>query len=90
MSVFLLAASLTAFTLHTKYLLMMLLSLESAVLGAFIGLMSSLGLTTNELIQGLTLLCFTACEGAIGLALLVLVMRAHGSDYVKSMSSAAF
>lgn len=32
----------------------------------------------------LIFLTFTACEGALGLSILVIIRRTHGGDYLKS------
>lgn len=41
-------------------------------------------LTSFNYFYGLIYLIITACEGALGLSLLVIIGRSHGGDYFKS------
>lgn len=65
-----------------EHLLSTLLRLEFMVLGIFFLLVYSLG--GGVLYYGLIYLIITACEGALGLSVLVLIGRSHGGDYFKS------
>jgi len=55
------------------------------VLGVYIIFILSLGFTFY--FYSLVYLIFTACEGALGLSVLVVMGRTHGSDYFISFSS---
>nr|YP_010454739.1 NADH dehydrogenase subunit 4L [Heptagenia ngi]QXT45756.1 NADH dehydrogenase subunit 4L [Heptageniidae sp. YW03BF02]QZZ23915.1 NADH dehydrogenase subunit 4L [Heptagenia ngi] len=74
------------FVSNRKHLLATLLSLEFIVLGIytllFIYLMS-LGL---EMYFTMVFLTFAVCEGALGLSILVSMIRTHGNDYFQSFS----
>lgn len=65
-----------------KHLLMSLLRLEYIVLGLyFMFHYSSYGYLLSLSMGYLT---FSACEGALGLSVLVSMRRSHGGDYFKS------
>lgn len=69
-----------AFVSNRKHLLNTLLSLEFIILGIFWLIMvyiSSVGIETYLVLFFLTLV---ACEGALGLSLLVSIVRTHGND----------
>nr|YP_009564071.1 NADH dehydrogenase subunit 4L [Thalassina squamifera]QAX91434.1 NADH dehydrogenase subunit 4L [Thalassina squamifera] len=71
---------------YRKHFLNALLSLEFIMLGLFWLLscvFSSVGVESYFLFFFLTL---AACEGALGLSLLVSVVRTHGNDYFNSFS----
>jgi len=55
------------------------------VLGIYLIFLLSLGLTFY--FYSLVYLIFTACEGALGLSILVIIGRTHGSDYFISFRS---
>nr|YP_009652404.1 NADH dehydrogenase subunit 4L [Sinella curviseta]QAU56475.1 NADH dehydrogenase subunit 4L [Sinella curviseta] len=64
-----------------EHLLTALLSLEFMVLGIFFSLIFSL--SNICLFYSLFYLIITACEGALGLSILVAMGRSHGGDYFK-------
>nr|YP_022774.1 NADH dehydrogenase subunit 4L [Cherax destructor]AAR37044.1 NADH dehydrogenase subunit 4L [Cherax destructor] len=75
---------LGAFISNHKHLLNVLLGLEFVMLSIFgmVGVnMSGVGL---EVVFVMFFLVMTACEGALGLSLLVSVVRSHGNDYFSS------
>nr|CDL72694.1 NADH dehydrogenase subunit 4L [Cherax sp. HG-2014b] len=75
-----------AFISNHKHLLNVLLGLEFIMLNVF-GVMSvcmaSVGL---EKMFVMFFLVMVACEGALGLSLLVSIVRSHGNDYFSSFS----
>nr|BBB16280.1 NADH dehydrogenase subunit 4L [Pagurus minutus] len=71
-SFFMVFSGLWSFVSYRKHLLNTLLSLEFIMLGIFF------------LLFFLTL---AACEGALGLSLLVSIVRSHGNDYFNSFST---
>nr|YP_009773370.1 NADH dehydrogenase subunit 4L [Nierstraszella lineata]QIZ12581.1 NADH dehydrogenase subunit 4L [Nierstraszella lineata] len=77
--------SLVCLSFQRKHLLNALLSLEMILLSLFIFLVG-LSSSINESFVCLVLLSFGACEAAVGLALLVVLVRTHGNDYVYSFS----
>nr|QXT45847.1 NADH dehydrogenase subunit 4L [Cinygmina sp. 07BF85]QXT45873.1 NADH dehydrogenase subunit 4L [Cinygmina sp. 07BF96] len=74
------------FISNRKHLLATLLSLEFMVLGIYSLLflyLISLGL---EMYFTMVFLTFAVCEGALGLSILVSMIRTHGNDYFQSFS----
>uniref|UniRef100_A0AAU6PTJ3 NADH-ubiquinone oxidoreductase chain 4L n=1 Tax=Homidia sp. TaxID=3054010 RepID=A0AAU6PTJ3_9HEXA len=67
-----------------EHLLSALLSLEFMVLGIFFFLFVSLA--SGLYFYSLLYLVITACEGALGLSLLVVMGRTHSSDFLKIFS----
>nr|APX40144.1 NADH dehydrogenase subunit 4L [Cryptocephalus lusitanicus] len=80
-------SGLLSFFLFRKHFLMMLLSLEFLVLSLYLGLFIFLSAFNYEYFFMLIYLTMSVCEGSLGLAMLVLMIRSHGNDYVLSMSS---
>nr|YP_009229356.1 NADH dehydrogenase subunit 4L [Palaemon gravieri]ALT55346.1 NADH dehydrogenase subunit 4L [Palaemon gravieri]ANF05054.1 NADH dehydrogenase subunit 4L [Palaemon gravieri] len=77
---------LLAFVSERKHLLNALLSLEFIMVSIFwfmLGVIWCVGGDSYFLMFFLTL---AACEGALGLALLVSVVRSHGNDSFNSLS----
>lgn len=72
------------FSSKREHLLSMLLSLEYIRLGVYLMILS--GLTGGDLFYSLLYITFTACEGALGLSVLVMISRTHGGDYFKTFS----
>nr|AIW06299.1 NADH dehydrogenase subunit 4L [Curculionidae sp. MT-2014] len=79
--------SILVFTFKRKHMLLMLLSLESAVVALFLGLFLILQGSGNEFFFSMIFLTMSVCEGALGLSLLVLMIRVHGNDYILTFSS---
>nr|YP_009642128.1 NADH dehydrogenase subunit 4L [Austruca lactea]QBZ78061.1 NADH dehydrogenase subunit 4L [Austruca lactea]QFG40138.1 NADH dehydrogenase subunit 4L [Austruca lactea] len=77
---------LWSFISYHKHLLNSLLSLEFMMLGIFWLLSISMSMVGSEIYVGLFFLTLAVCEGALGLSLLVLIVRSHGNDYFKSFS----
>nr|YP_010535107.1 NADH dehydrogenase subunit 4L [Aelia sibirica]UYA97074.1 NADH dehydrogenase subunit 4L [Aelia sibirica] len=69
-----------------KHLLLSLLSLEFMVLWVFFLLFLMMINYGYELYFSLFFLVFTVCEGALGLSILVSLVRNQGNDYLSSMS----
>nr|AKR07181.1 NADH dehydrogenase subunit 4L [Nigidionus parryi] len=77
---------LLSFCLKRKHLLMMLLSLEFVVVSLFFSLYICMSYFGGEMYFLLIFLTMSVCEGALGLSLLVLLMRSYGNDYIQSFS----
>nr|YP_010714908.1 NADH dehydrogenase subunit 4L [Neohydnus jiuzhaigouensis]WDE20722.1 NADH dehydrogenase subunit 4L [Neohydnus jiuzhaigouensis] len=75
-----------SFTIKRKHLLMMLLSLEFMVLSLFLGLFMYFNILMYEYYFTLIFLSFSVCEGALGLSLLVSLIRTHGNDYFQTFN----
>nr|QGA73999.1 NADH dehydrogenase subunit 4L [Cryptocephalus flavolimbatus] len=84
---FLFIFGLLSFFLFRKHFLMMLLSLEFLMLSLYFGLFIFLSFYSYEYFFMLIYLTMSVCEGSLGLAILVMMIRSHGNDYVLSMSS---
>nr|YP_009509600.1 NADH dehydrogenase subunit 4L [Pachygrapsus marmoratus]AUN45017.1 NADH dehydrogenase subunit 4L [Pachygrapsus marmoratus] len=77
---------LWSFISYHKHLLNSLLSLEFMMLSIFWLLVVHSSNIGSEVYFGLFFLTLAVCEGALGLALLVLIVRSHGNDYFKSFN----
>jgi NADH-ubiquinone oxidoreductase chain 4L len=77
---------LNAFVSGRKHLLSTLLRLEFIVLCLFIVLIIFLGFLNNEACFRILFLTFSVCEGALGVSILVSIIRTHGNDYFNSFS----
>nr|YP_009045895.1 NADH dehydrogenase subunit 4L [Ashtoret lunaris]YP_009513722.1 NADH dehydrogenase subunit 4L [Matuta planipes]YP_010021633.1 NADH dehydrogenase subunit 4L [Matuta victor]AXG76235.1 NADH dehydrogenase subunit 4L [Matuta planipes]QIA95919.1 NADH dehydrogenase subunit 4L [Matuta planipes]QOL10574.1 NADH dehydrogenase subunit 4L [Matuta victor]CDR98378.1 NADH dehydrogenase subunit 4L [Ashtoret lunaris] len=69
-----------SFFSHRKHLLNSLLSLEFMVLGVFLLLSIHMVGVGSEMNFSLFFLTLAACEGALGLSLLILSVRSYGND----------
>nr|URX54145.1 NADH dehydrogenase subunit 4L [Glyptotermes sp. 15 AB-2022a]URX54158.1 NADH dehydrogenase subunit 4L [Glyptotermes sp. 15 AB-2022a]URX54197.1 NADH dehydrogenase subunit 4L [Glyptotermes sp. 15 AB-2022a] len=69
-----------------KHLLITLLSLEFLVLTLFITIYFYLCLFNYELYFVMLFLVLSVCEGALGLSILVSMIRGFGNDYFQSYS----
>nr|YP_009107278.1 NADH dehydrogenase subunit 4L [Petrolisthes haswelli]CEH11281.1 NADH dehydrogenase subunit 4L [Petrolisthes haswelli] len=78
---------IVSFVSVQKHLLNALLSLEFMMLGIFFILVLYSCGVSNELNYMFFFLSLAACEGALGLSLLVCIVRSHGNDYFKGFSS---
>nr|YP_010259284.1 NADH dehydrogenase subunit 4L [Drosophila bocqueti]UIX24928.1 NADH dehydrogenase subunit 4L [Drosophila bocqueti]UIX24941.1 NADH dehydrogenase subunit 4L [Drosophila bocqueti] len=77
---------LFCFVSNRKHLLSMLLSLEFIVLMLFFMLFIYLNMSNYETYFSMMFLTFSVCEGALGLSILVSMIRTHGNDYFQSFS----
>nr|QEI26527.1 NADH dehydrogenase subunit 4L [Eurydema ventralis] len=80
-------SGMVVFCSTRKHLLLSLLSLEFLVLCVFLLLFMVMYNYGYELYLLLMFLVFTVCEGALGLSILVSLVRGHGNDYLSSMST---
>nr|UDF83752.1 NADH dehydrogenase subunit 4L [Trichopsidea sp.] len=74
------------FISNRKHLLSMLLSLEFIVLCLFMMLYNYLNFFNFEMYFTMMFLTFSVCEGALGLSVLVSMIRTHGNDYFQTFS----
>nr|YP_010395754.1 NADH dehydrogenase subunit 4L [Anthrenus museorum]ARH54074.1 NADH dehydrogenase subunit 4L [Anthrenus verbasci]UQJ73831.1 NADH dehydrogenase subunit 4L [Anthrenus museorum] len=75
-------SGLISFCLKRKHLLLMLLSLEFVILSLFSFLIYFLLFYGLECYFSMIFVSLSVGEGALGLAILVLMVRTHGSDQV--------
>nr|AVJ52517.1 NADH dehydrogenase subunit 4L [Acanthosoma nigrodorsum] len=69
-----------------NHILLSLLSLEFMVLATYFIMFVTMLFFGFESYFILIFLVFTVCEGALGLSLLVMLVRNQGNDYLSSMS----
>nr|YP_010326956.1 NADH dehydrogenase subunit 4L [Chorodna fulgurita]UNP54204.1 NADH dehydrogenase subunit 4L [Chorodna fulgurita] len=69
-----------------KHLLIVLLGLEFMVLSVFFFFLMYLLMLNYEMYMLMVFLVFSVCEGALGLSILVSLIRTHGNDYFKSFN----
>nr|QHN56413.1 NADH dehydrogenase subunit 4L [Megaselia spiracularis] len=74
------------FVSFRKYLLNMLLSLEFIMLSLFMFMFMILLNYHMEMYMLMMFLIFMVCEGALGLSILVSMIRTHGNNYFQSFN----
>nr|AFA56280.1 NADH dehydrogenase subunit 4L [Dascillus cervinus] len=77
---------LYVFSSKRKHLLLMLLSLEFIVLSIFVNLFIYLSMFGYEYYFSMVFMVVSVCEGALGLSILVLMIRTHGNDYFQTFN----
>lgn len=70
------------FSYKREHILSILLSLEYIVITIYF--ITGVSIYNYDGFYSLVYLTFTACEGALGLSVLVIISRTHGGDYLKS------
>nr|AML25636.1 NADH dehydrogenase subunit 4L [Staphylinidae sp. BMNH 1274679] len=79
-------SGLIVFALKRKHLLLMLLSLEFIILSLYFNLFINLSNFNNEYYFCMIFLTMSVCEGVLGLAILVAMIRSFGNDYFQSFN----
>nr|YP_009630801.1 NADH dehydrogenase subunit 4L [Isoteinon lamprospilus]QBS14462.1 NADH dehydrogenase subunit 4L [Isoteinon lamprospilus] len=74
------------FVSKCKHLLITLLSLEFIVLSIYMMMMMYLSFIEFDMYMLMVFLVFSVCEGALGISILVSLIRTHGNDYFQSFS----
>nr|NP_542479.1 NADH dehydrogenase subunit 4L [Narceus annularus]AAL18213.1 NADH dehydrogenase subunit 4L [Narceus annularus] len=69
-----------------KHIISMLLSLEFAILGFVLIMISLVCLGLSNGLMVVIFLGFTVCEGVLGLGILINLVRNYGSDFYSSVS----
>nr|UZC53698.1 NADH dehydrogenase subunit 4L [Ultragryllacris pulchra rubricapitis] len=82
--IFMFMLGMYVFCSKRKHLLAVLLSLEYMVLIMFMLLFLYLNMFNYELFFSMVFLVFSVCEGALGLSILVSMIRTHGNDFFQS------
>nr|AFQ62117.1 NADH dehydrogenase subunit 4L [Micrambina sp. MIC01] len=80
-------SGLLSFSLKRKHLLTMLLSLEFIVVSLFMMMLYNMMYLGVESFLCLLFLTFSVCEGALGLSILITMIRTHGNDFILSLTS---
>nr|ASL24545.1 NADH dehydrogenase subunit 4L [Semanotus bifasciatus] len=86
-SIFMFLSGLIVFSSKRNHLLLMLLSLEFVVLSLYLNLFFYLCFLNYSVFFSMIFLTMSVCEGALGLSILVSMIRACGNDYVLGFSS---
>nr|YP_010362093.1 NADH dehydrogenase subunit 4L [Chalcophora japonica]UNQ87653.1 NADH dehydrogenase subunit 4L [Chalcophora japonica]UVV34755.1 NADH dehydrogenase subunit 4L [Chalcophora japonica]WCO87675.1 NADH dehydrogenase subunit 4L [Chalcophora japonica] len=79
-------SGILAFCSKRKHLLLMLLSLEFVVLSLYLLISVIISLQGFEFFFMMVFLTMSVCESALGLSILVSMIRTHGSDYFQSFN----
>nr|YP_009434160.1 NADH dehydrogenase subunit 4L [Mylabris aulica]APB02826.1 NADH dehydrogenase subunit 4L [Mylabris aulica] len=79
-------SGLIMFSMKRKHLLLMLLSIELMVVALYMNMFVYLGSLNNDYFFSMVFLTFSVCEGALGLSVLVSMIRTHGNDYFQSFN----
>lgn len=74
------------FVSNYKNLLITLLRLEFIVLRIFFFFILLLNLIEEDIYILIIFLVFSVCEGALGLSILVSIIRTHGNDYFQGFN----
>lgn len=74
------------FSSKQKHLLIVLLSLEFIVLRIFFLILLYVSYFESNIYILIVFLVFSVCEGALGLSILVSIIRTHGNDYFQSFN----
>nr|QFI35725.1 NADH dehydrogenase subunit 4L [Cressida cressida] len=69
-----------------KHLLIVLLSLEFIVLSIYFFMMILFNFIEYEMYMMVIFLLFSVCEGALGLSILVSMIRTYGNDFFQSFN----
>nr|YP_002860167.1 NADH dehydrogenase subunit 4L [Davidius lunatus]ACB48049.1 NADH dehydrogenase subunit 4L [Davidius lunatus] len=75
-----------SFVSKRKHLLSTLISLEFIVLGLFFYIFFVFVMEYYDLCFLMYFLTFSVCEGALGLSILVSMIRTHGNDYFNTFN----
>nr|YP_010311862.1 NADH dehydrogenase subunit 4L [Planusocoris schaeferi]UNA71170.1 NADH dehydrogenase subunit 4L [Planusocoris schaeferi] len=84
--VFMFLSGLMIFSFSHKHMLLSLFSLEYLVLILFLSFFIFIMNFGYEMYFVLVFLVFSVCEGALGLSILVNMIRSHGNELLSSMS----
>nr|QVM79214.1 NADH dehydrogenase subunit 4L [Pyrrhidium sanguineum] len=79
-------SGLIVYSSNRKHLLLMLLSLEFITLSLYLIIFLYENNLSYEYFFSMIFLTFSVCEGSLGLAMLVSMIRSCGNDYVISNS----
>nr|YP_008854781.1 NADH dehydrogenase subunit 4L [Diabrotica barberi]AHA51730.1 NADH dehydrogenase subunit 4L [Diabrotica barberi] len=80
-------SGIISFILNRKHLLLMLLSLEFIVIALYIQIFFYLSNLNYEYFFSMIFLTMSVCEGSLGLAILIMMVRVYGNDYILTFSS---
>nr|QWL15075.1 NADH dehydrogenase subunit 4L [Epuraea sp.] len=84
---FMFFSGILVYSIKRKHLLLMLLSLEFLVLSLYLFIYLYLMFMNYMYFFSMIFLSFSVCEGALGLSVLVSMIRSVGNDYIMVFSS---
>lgn len=84
--IFIYFVGLLVFCSKRKHLLLILLSLEFIILSLYFCLFIYLSLFNYEYYFGIVFLTIRVCERALGLSILVSIIRTYGNDYFQTFN----
>nr|AXS65276.1 NADH dehydrogenase subunit 4L [Cerambycidae sp. 6 KM-2017] len=87
LALFMSLMGLLMFSMKRKHLLIMLLSVEFVVISIYLNMFIYFSYLNYEYFFTMIFLTMSVCEGALGLSVLVSMIRSHGNDYILSFSS---
>nr|ALO77056.1 NADH deshydrogenase subunit 4L [Brentidae sp. GENSP01] len=79
-------SGLMIYVLKYNHLLVMLLSLEFMMLSLYLIMYFYFSFLTFEYFFSMVYLTMSVCEGALGLSVLVLMIRTYGNDHIISLN----
>lgn len=85
--IFLYFSRILVFAFKCKHFLVILLRLEISVVALYMGLFFMLTSINYEYFLSIIYLTIRVCEGALGLSLLVIIVRVHRNDYIITFNS---
>nr|YP_009745928.1 NADH dehydrogenase subunit 4L [Dolichosciara megumiae]QIH95786.1 NADH dehydrogenase subunit 4L [Dolichosciara megumiae] len=85
--IFMFLVACMVYVSNRKHLLITLLSLEYLMLSLFMLMFMYLMKNHLEMYFVMMFLVFSVCEGALGLSILVSMIRTHGNNYFQSFNS---
>lgn len=83
---FIFISGLIVFSSKRKHLLLILLRLEFIVLSLYINIFYYLRINNFDFFFIMIFLTIRVCEGALGLSILIRIIRIHGNDYIISLT----
>nr|ALI86983.1 NADH dehydrogenase subunit 4L [Cryptolestes turcicus] len=86
MFTFMFISGLIVFFFKRKHFLLMLLSLEFIVLSLYINMFYYFSMNNFDFFFMMIFLTMSVCEGALGLSMLISMIRMHGNDYIMSLT----
>nr|AML25835.1 NADH dehydrogenase subunit 4L [Staphylinidae sp. BMNH 1274170] len=85
-SCFMFLCGVMVFSMKRKHLLLMLMSLEFIILSLYFSMYIYLLNFNCEFFLLMLFLTISVCESALGLSILVSLIRTHGNDYFQTFS----
>lgn len=83
---FIFISGLIVFSSKRKHLLLILLRLEFIVLSLYINIFYYFRINNFDFFFIMIFLTIRVCEGALGLSILIRIIRIHGNDYIISLT----